>query len=484
MPSLQRGHRAEHRLVALVPADPRAEDVLPDEHPDAVQPGAPELLGVVAVPASRVVQHVALLEPPRPQHAGDAAVGEPLRPREVVVVDARQREGRLALEADSRPRGVDGRAEAGQRLLHRVEEHAVRVEPADEIAGRRRVVVRLAPRADVPRVVVDEHADAALVEGGDELADPGHVAVEVELVPLVDPDQRVGVPEDDAVVAAELLDALVEEPVGREASRRVVVERLVPQPRERDREAAARPGELRPLVRRSVVADPLDRVRAPARQRRSPGRPVGGVVGRSEDLRAVELVERARGAGRRAAGRWGAATRGRAAARAAASRPGRFRDERERPPRELVDGRAVVARERGREATVERLDPASRDARPAGERAEHRADGRAVRVRVEPALHRRADPAREVAVEAVQRRGDERGVVDRVDPVVVAVRRLEPVDDVLPVLLRASSAAPAARSASARRLLAGTTESPISAHAALDSSASDAACTAAMNIAA
>ena len=112
--SLQRGHRPEHRPVALVPADPRAEDVLPDEHPDAVQPGAPELLGVVAVPASRVVQHVALLEPSRPQHAWDAAVGEPLRPREVVVVDARQREGGLALEADSaaaprrRPRG--GRA--------------------------------------------------------------------------------------------------------------------------------------------------------------------------------------------------------------------------------------------------------------------------------------------------------------------------------------------------------------------------------------
>ena len=124
--------------------------------------------------------------------------------------------------------------------------------------------VRLASRADVPRVVVDEHADAALVEGGDELADPGHVAVEVELVPLVDPDHRVGVPEDDAVVAAELLDAFVEEPVGREASRRVVVERLVPQPRERDREAPARPRELRLFVGRAVVADPLDRLRAPA----------------------------------------------------------------------------------------------------------------------------------------------------------------------------------------------------------------------------
>ena len=99
-------------LVPLVPAHPRAEDVLPDEHADAVQPGALQLLRVVAVPAARVVEHVPLLEPARPQHARHRAVGEPLRPREMVVADAIERHRRLAFERDAAAgAAVDGAAQ-------------------------------------------------------------------------------------------------------------------------------------------------------------------------------------------------------------------------------------------------------------------------------------------------------------------------------------------------------------------------------------
>ena len=67
---------------------------------------------------------------------GHRAVGEPLRPREVVVADARERQRRLALERDARA-DASTRAEAGARLLHRVEEDAVDAELAHELARSR-----------------------------------------------------------------------------------------------------------------------------------------------------------------------------------------------------------------------------------------------------------------------------------------------------------------------------------------------------------
>ena len=48
----------------------------------------------------------------------------------------------------------------------------------------------------------------------------GHVAVEIELVALVHADARIGVPEHDAVVAAELPLAVVEKGVHRVAPAR------------------------------------------------------------------------------------------------------------------------------------------------------------------------------------------------------------------------------------------------------------------------
>ena len=144
---LQREHRAQQRLVALVPADPRAEDVLPDEHADAVEPRALQLVEVAAVPAARVVEHVPLLEPPRAEHARHRRCRRTTAPTR----DGGRRSARAA--ASTRPRTrrrparVDGGPQPGRRLLHRVEEDAVGVEfpherarsPPSSSTGSRRV---------------------------------------------------------------------------------------------------------------------------------------------------------------------------------------------------------------------------------------------------------------------------------------------------------------------------------------------------------
>ena len=288
---LHRAHRAQQRLVPLAPADPGPEDVLPDEDADAVQPRAVQLLGVVAVPAARVVEHVPLLEPARAQHARDGAVGEPLCPREVVVGGARERQRRLALERDPRLDTVERGPQARLRLLHRVEEDAVHAEVGDELRDREIVRDRLPPRADVPGVVVDEDAQAERLELRDELADPGDVAVVVELVAIVDTDHGICVPEHDPVEAAELTLRLRAEALGREAAGLVVEEKLVPEPGERDDVAAPRPRVLGRLVGGVVVADPGCCLCAPPGKSVSPGGPVGRIVRRDEDLGAVERLE-------------------------------------------------------------------------------------------------------------------------------------------------------------------------------------------------
>ena len=76
-----------------------------------------------------------------------------------MVADACERQRRLAFERDPRRDRVERSPEARLRLLHRVEEDAVGAELADELRDRLVVVDRLAPRADVPRVVVDEDAE-------------------------------------------------------------------------------------------------------------------------------------------------------------------------------------------------------------------------------------------------------------------------------------------------------------------------------------
>ena len=153
--------RAAARLSRSFQPTHDAEDVLPDEHADAVQPRAVQLLGVTAVPAARVVEHVPLLEPARADHAGHVDCRRTTAP----TTGGGLRSARAA--ASTRPRSAasgERRAQLGHRLLHRVEEDAVGAELAHELRDRRRVADRLAPRADVPRVVVDEHAHVRVLE--------------------------------------------------------------------------------------------------------------------------------------------------------------------------------------------------------------------------------------------------------------------------------------------------------------------------------
>ena len=154
-------HRAQQRLVALAPADPRAEDVLPDEHPDAVQPGAVQLLGVArgssgacggACAAART--SCARSTPGTALSANHCAherwwsqiraSGSVDSPSSATSGPTRRRAQRRAAP----PSSCRGRR---RRRRARARARAIAVVVGD----------RLAPRADVPRVVVDEHADAA-----------------------------------------------------------------------------------------------------------------------------------------------------------------------------------------------------------------------------------------------------------------------------------------------------------------------------------
>jgi hypothetical protein len=58
-----------------------------------------------------------------------------------------------------------------------------------------------------------------------------YLAVVVELIAIVNPDDRVSVPEDNGVEAAEVTLPGGDQAVRREASSSVVVEQLVPEPR-------------------------------------------------------------------------------------------------------------------------------------------------------------------------------------------------------------------------------------------------------------
>jgi hypothetical protein len=101
--------------------------------------------------------------------------------------------------------------------VHGIQEDAVDSEPVHQ--GLEHILVRsLFPAsAAVPGVVVDEHAYSAPVAVGDELTQPpqaaGHVPVEIHLIAFVHPDPRIRVPQDQDVVATELFEAVIEEPV-------------------------------------------------------------------------------------------------------------------------------------------------------------------------------------------------------------------------------------------------------------------------------
>src|SRR5262249_2965737 len=72
----------------------------------------------------------------------------------------------------------------------------------------------------------------------------------------------------------------------------VVVEEVVPEPDEGAGETALRPRESREVVGRAVVRQAGTRVLAPRGETIPPGGPLGRIVGRGQDLRPVEAVER------------------------------------------------------------------------------------------------------------------------------------------------------------------------------------------------
>src|SRR5262249_44180680 len=142
----------------------------------------------------------------------------------------------------------------------------------DQAEERLAVIARLTPGADIPGVVVDEDPKAQPLQIPNQCIQAGNLAVEVKLVALVDPDHRIGVPEDDGIEATEVPAAALDEGLGREAPGTMVIQRLVPQPREADRVAALSPGKRRLPVQAVQVADPLPRLVPPALECTSPGR--------------------------------------------------------------------------------------------------------------------------------------------------------------------------------------------------------------------
>ena len=206
-----------------------------------------------------------------------------------MIGDPRERYVRFALERDGFAGGVELRAHARRRLAHAVEEHPVDAGVDDHRRELRRVVA-LRARATVPGVVLHEPASATVVERADHSRQLRHLFVEVELIAFVDADERIGVPEHDGVVATEVR-VVFEEAVDGEGVPLVVVELLVPQPEEPDREAALRPREVGALVTRARIPDARTRVIAPAVELSPPLIPVLRVVRRGDDLRVVERRE-------------------------------------------------------------------------------------------------------------------------------------------------------------------------------------------------
>ncbi len=89
-----------------------------------------------------------------------------------------------------------------------VEKYAVGVDGRHDLRQHLDIGLRFPACPRIPGIVVDEHADAPLVEGATELPQPsqtaGHVTVEIELIAVVKADPRIRVPQDDRVVSAEL----------------------------------------------------------------------------------------------------------------------------------------------------------------------------------------------------------------------------------------------------------------------------------------
>ena len=251
------GAAAQQGAVRLRPRVPPAEDVLPHHVSAAVKERLLHDLTAIERGAVDGAKRKARLQPADGEQAGrrDRA---PLQP---TAGDRRQRGHRrhaLRVEQNGWVGALQVLAEAGLIHGHGVQKHAVGADRRDD-AGQRLAVavpVRLAPGADVPRVVVHEHAHAAVVGAPYQVAQPRqaarHVAVQVELVAAVDPQARIGLPQQHEVVAAELALAIVQDLLDPIAAGNAVVERGVVHEQERFQAGAAVPGQVVALEQSAV----------------------------------------------------------------------------------------------------------------------------------------------------------------------------------------------------------------------------------------
>ena len=247
-----------------------------------------QLIRMVVIPALDLMLHMAALEPLVTQHARDFTVSKPLCPGRMVVVDTRQRQGAFTFQNDTWPSRVERRAELGCTLVHRVQKDAIGVDRRDEVCQCLQIAATFAPRAGVPRVVVDEDAHATRMAATTQIAQArqtaGHVPIEVKLIPLVDADPRIGVPQYQTVVATEVMPAFVEERFQLIDACVRIVEPLVAHHQKTAGVRRGRPGELRLAIERVVIAQPPSRLVTPRPQLFAEDRPERCVGGCRDDL--------------------------------------------------------------------------------------------------------------------------------------------------------------------------------------------------------
>ena len=203
-----------------------------------------------------------------------------------MIANVLQRHGVLALKNDSPPRLFQAGAQIGPAFAHGVQENAVRLDLADQRAERDRVRDIFAPRARIPGIVVNVNPDAAAVElahdGAKAMQTAGQVAVKIKLIALVHANARIGVPEHNAVVAAEFAPAVFKKRFDPVAAGAPVVERFVAGHQKTAGVIGGGPCEFAPPVKSIAVAQALACFVAPLGEGGAVGRPQGGII-RSRD---------------------------------------------------------------------------------------------------------------------------------------------------------------------------------------------------------
>ena len=155
--------------------------------------------------------------------------------------------------------------------------------------------LRLRARAHVPGHLREQHADAAAVEIRHHLFEARqaarHVAQQVVVVAVVDPDVGIDRPEQHAVDSAVTFIEIVEKAVHGVAPRHGVVEIAVFDHRLRLHEAALGPFQLGPLVGRAAQAGAHAPLLPPVLNLLQPLRGVG-LRGRARQLLALRWILR------------------------------------------------------------------------------------------------------------------------------------------------------------------------------------------------